>query len=193
MTRSSRHAAGGILPAALGLLLLLQGTVLARGFEAGIPDFPRVNDVPRERLERWRAMPPEERERIRERYRQWKELPPGQRERILERNERWRQLPEEQRNYLRDRREMLKDAGPEERRVVREFFDRMRSLPPTAQRMVRQKIWEWRSLVPREREEAMLSWPFYRGLSVQERRSLRWFLYSRPGDRHVGGDRAPRD
>ena len=34
------------------------------------------------RLERWRAMPPEERERIRERYRRWKELPPEERERI---------------------------------------------------------------------------------------------------------------
>lgn len=193
MTRSFLHAAGGIFPAVLGVLIVLQGNVLARGVEPGVPVSPRADNVPQERLDRWRAMPPEERDRIRERYRQWKELPPGQRERILERNRRWRELPEEQRNYLKERREMLKDAGPEERRVVREFFTRMRSLPPAARRMARRKIWEWRSLPPGERDEVMLSWPFYRGLSDRDRRSLRWFLYSLPGDRHIGGDRAPRD
>ena len=103
-----------------------------------------------ERLERWRAMPPEERERIRERYRRWKELPPEKRERILERHRRWRELPEEQRRYLKERRELLKDAGPEDRVVVRKFFARMRSLPPEARGAARQRIREWRSLPPGE-------------------------------------------
>lgn len=209
-----------VFPAMIGLLMSSPGVLLAREpgpdlpadpvFLAGEPplllpaeanrglrkeaaDSPGIENIPPERLERWRAMPPEERERIRERYRRWKELPPERRKRIIERNRRLRQLPEEQRNYLKDRRELLKDAGPEELRVVRKFFARMRSLPPPARRIARRKIWEWRSLPPGEREEAMLSWPFYRGLSDRERETFRWFLFARPGDQRIDGDRAPRE
>ena len=39
-----------------------------------------------------------------------------------------------------------------------------------------------------EREEAMRSWPFYRGLSGRERGTLRWFLFARgPGERPPRG------
>jgi len=175
-----------------GILLSLSGTVFAdvlarsAGEEAAesiAPDRPRGEPVSPERLERWQAMSPEERERIRERYRRWKELPPEQRERIMERKRRWRELPEEQRSYLRDRRELMKDAAPEDRVVVRKFFDRMHSLPPGVRSAARQKIWEWRSLPPGKREEAMRTWPFYRELSEPERGTLRWFLFARPGER----------
>jgi len=182
-----------VFPAALWLLLSLPGVAHARGPETGPPDPPKVEKVPQERLEQWRSMSPEERERIRERYRRWKELSPEKRERILERNRRWRELPEEQRNYLKDRRELLKDAGPEEREVVDKFFVRMRSLPHNRRHHLKRKIWEWRSLPPGEREKAMFSWPFYRNLSVPERDTLRWFLFARPGDRHGYGDRGPRE
>ncbi|NNG45822.1 MAG: DUF3106 domain-containing protein, partial [Deltaproteobacteria bacterium] len=36
-----------------------------------------------EKLERWRSMPQEKKERIRKRYRRWKNLPPERREKIL--------------------------------------------------------------------------------------------------------------
>jgi len=97
--------------------------------ESVAPDHPGKGFLSPERLERWRAMSPGERERIRERYRRWKELPPEKRERILERRRRWRELPEEQRRYLKERRALFSDAGPEDRVVVRKFFARMRSLP----------------------------------------------------------------
>ena len=45
--------------------------------------FARAGEITPEKLERWRSMPPEEREKIRERYRRWKSLPPERRERIL--------------------------------------------------------------------------------------------------------------
>ena len=194
MTRSFLHAGRAILaavfPAVIGLLLSSPGVLLAREPAPDLPaESPGMKNIPPERLERWRAMPPEERERIRERYRRWKELPPGERERILERNRRWRRLPEEQRIYLKERRELLKDAGPEDRAVVGRFFARMRSLPPGARRAARQRIWEGRSLPPGEREEAMRSWPFYSGLSDRERDTLRWFLFARPGERHERGER----
>lgn len=175
-----------------GILLSLSGTAFAGlparaagedSAESIAPHRPGGEPVSPERLERWRAMPPEERERIRERYRQWKELPPEKRERILERHRRWRELPEEQRRYLKERRELLKSAGPEDRAAVRKFFDRMRSLPPETRTEARRKIREARSLPPGEREEAMLSLPFYSGFSDRERDTLRWFLFAGPGER----------
>ena len=99
MIRRPRLAAGmialAVFPAVVWLLLSLPGTSLAREAGMGTPDPARVDNAPQERLERWRAMPPEERERIRERYRRWKELPPEKRERIVGRHRRWRELPEE--------------------------------------------------------------------------------------------------
>lgn len=191
--RRADMAAFAMFPTVLWLILSPPGFAFARGPGTDTPDSPQVENVPQERLERWQAMSPEERERIRERYRRWKELPPGERDRILERNRRWRKLPEEQRSYLKDRREMLRDAGPEERSVVRKFFARMRSLPPEARRAARREIWEWRSLPPGEREERMLSWPFYQGLSDRERDALRWFLFARPAERHGNADQGPRE
>jgi len=190
--RSARTLTSAVFLLSFGILLSTSGTafadVLARAAgedaaESIAPDRPRGEPLSPERIERWRAMSPEERERIRERYRRWQELSPEQQERIKERKRRWRELPEEQRSYLRDRRELMKDAGPEDRVVVDKFFARMHSLPEELRRATRQKIWEWRSLPPGEREEGMRSWPFYRELSGPERETLRWFLFARPGER----------
>ncbi len=178
-----RTIALAIFPALLWVSIPLQGVAVAHAVEAGSPDRPCVDNVPRERLERWKAMPPEERARIRERYHQWKELSPEEQERIRERHRRWRELPEERRRYLKERRELLKSAGEEDRAVVQKFFARMHSLPPDTRKATREKIWGWRALPPGEREEAMRSWPFYQDLSGPERESLRWFLFARPEER----------
>jgi hypothetical protein len=181
-----------VLLLSLGILLPLSGTAFAdlparaAGEETPESIGPHRHGgepVSPERLERWRAMPPAERERIRERYRRWKELPPEKRERIRERHRRWRELPEEQRRYLTERRALLKDAGPEERAAVHRFFDRMRSLPPEARRAARQRIREGGSLPPGERDEALRSLPFYNELADRDRAILRWFLFARPGER----------
>jgi hypothetical protein len=200
MNRKIGRFTGAIVLAAflpsLGTLLSPPGSAIAdtsaraAGEEAAesiAPHPPPGDSIPPERLERWRAMPPEERERIRERYRRWKELPPEKRERIMERKRRWRELPEEQRRYLRDRRELMKVARPEDRVVVRDFFRRMRSLPPEERRAEREKIWTWRALPAGEREEAMRSWPYYLGLSGRDRETLRWFLFAAPGERPPDG------
>jgi len=207
--RFARTIALAVFLPSVGILLPLSGIAFAQGGEHGLsqepgpfsgggdvlaraageeaaesiaPDRPRGEPLSPERLERWRAMSPEEQERLRERYRRWKELPPEKRERIKERHRRWRELPEEQRRYLEDRRELLKDAGPEDRAVVHKFFSRMHSLPPEVRRATRQKIWGWQSLPPGERDEAMRSFPFHGEFSGRERETLRWFLFARPGE-----------
>lgn len=140
----------------------------------------RPGEITPDKVERWRRMTPEERERIRERYHRWKELPPEQRERILERKRRWRELPESERNFLRERREIYRNAWPEEQKVIKRFFQRWRELPPEHRQSMRRKFAQWRGMPASEREEQMMNWSFYRQLSPGEQQVIQRFLFSEP-------------
>jgi hypothetical protein len=84
----------------------------------------QAGKVTPEKLERWRSMPPEKKERIRKRYRRWKNLSPERRERILEHGRRWGKLPKQKQRFLRQRREIYRNAQPEERRAIKKFLRR---------------------------------------------------------------------
>jgi hypothetical protein len=149
------------------------------GWKDDLP-MARPGEVTPEKLERWRTMTPEERERIRRRYHRWKELPPEQRERILERRKRWRELPEEQRRALRKRREAYRNALPEERRAIEKFFRQMRQLPPEQRHAMRRNLSEMGGLPAHDRNERLMDWPFYRQLSPAEREAVTRFLFPNP-------------
>lgn len=133
-----------------------------------------------EKVERWRRMPPDQRERIRERYRRFKDLPPERRERYMDRSRRWRELPERERRFLRERREMYRNAWPDEKRAIDKFFGRLRQLPPDDRRTLKRRIAEWRALPAAERDEQLAGWPFYNRLRPDERKVIRRFLFSEP-------------
>jgi len=159
---------------------------------AGRLQLAQAGEITPEKIERWRRMTPEQRERIRERYRRWKSLPPERRNRVLKRRRTWRSLPPETRRYLRDRREIYRRAGPEERRAIRKFVRGMREMPPHRQRQMRQRIGELRKIPGPDRESRMMAWPLYRTLSPAERDAVNRFLFARPpgNGRGGGGERA---
>jgi len=187
----------------LGAFLLLPGfgTAATAATPESVPErrpgasradrmrFAQAGEITPEKIERWRRMPPEEREKIRERYRRWKSLPPAERERILERRRVWRSLPEADRSYLRDRREILRQAGPEEKRAIEKFARRMRRLPPGRRESIHRRIGELRNLPAPERDERLMDWPFYRRLTPAERRAVSRFLFSEPTEIAPGGSR----
>jgi len=140
----------------------------------------RGGEITPEKMERWRNMPPEEKERVRERYKRWKELPPEKRERILERRRQWRELPEGERNFLLQRREIFRDARPEEKVVIRKFFGSWRELPPENRQALKRRIADWRGMPASERNAQMREWPFYRNLSPGDQKVIRRFLFSEP-------------
>ena len=140
----------------------------------------RAGEVTPEKLERWRTMTPEERERIRRRYHRWKELPPERRERILEGRKRWRELPEEQRRSLMRRREIYRNAPPEERQAIEKFFRYWRHLPPERRHAMRRDLNDMRDLPAPVRSERLMGWPFYRQLSPDERNAVTRFLFPPP-------------
>lgn len=200
-------AEGGNFPAASrgkGILFVRSGGV----DRAGTPSRERDGDSGRkkgvrvtqggevtpEKLDRWRSMTPEERERFRERYRRWEKLPPERRKSILERRQRWSELPEEQRRFLKQRREIYRNAWPEEKRAIEKFFRRWRQLPPDRRQTVRRNLAEMRVLPPSRRDERLMGWPFYRRLTPDERRAVNRFLFSEPSSGPMGGPRgSPRD
>lgn len=137
----------------------------------------QAREVTPDKLERWRAMPPEEKERIRERYRQWKQLSPRRRERILDYRRRWDKLPEEEKRFLRQRREIYRNAPPEEREAIRKFFRDWKRLPPDQRRALRRDMTEWKDLSGKERNERLMQWPFYRKFSPRERSAVDRFLF----------------
>ena len=147
----------------------------------------RPGEVTPEKIERWRTMKPEDREKIRERYHRWKELPPERKERILERRRQWRELPEGQRRFLKQRREIYRNAGPQEKRTLEEFSRRWRDLPPERRRALRSRLAEWRDLPEDMRDERLMEWPFYQGLSPDERKTVSRFLFSKPSRGPKGG------
>jgi len=154
----------------------------------------QVGEVTPDKLDRWRTMTPEERERYRERYRRWKTLPPERRERILERRRRWRDLPEGQRRFLKERREIYRNAWPEEKRAIEKFARQWRRLPPERRHAMRRRLFEWRDLPAAERNERLMDWQFFRELSPSEKRAVSRFLFLKPPQGPKGGpSRSPRD
>lgn len=154
----------------------------------------QAGKVTPEKLERWRSMPPEQKDRIRNRYRRWKNLSPERRERILEHGKRWGKLPKHKRRFLRQRREIYRNAQPEEKRAIKKFFRRWRKLPPERRHALRQDMAEMKNLPVPERDERLMSWPFYSRLSPDERKAVNRFLFSElpPGPKRGPID-SPRD
>ncbi|MDH3238079.1 MAG: DUF3106 domain-containing protein [Deltaproteobacteria bacterium] len=151
-------------------------------------------EVTPEKLDRWRSMTPEEREKYRERYRRWEKLPPERRKKILERRQRWSKLPEEQRRFLKQRREIYRNAWPEEKQAIEKFFRRWRQLPPDRRQTMRRNLAEMRDLPASQRDERLMDWPFYRRFTPDERKAVNRFFFSEPSSGRLGGPRgSPRD
>lgn len=209
MPMAPRHAAaeGGDFPAAsrgTGMLISRGAGPPRGGSASGEADggpgrrerarVAKAGDVTPEKLERWRSMTPEERDRYRKRYRRWKRLTPERRKRILENRRRWNNLPEEQRRFLMQRREIYRNARPEEKRSIEKFVRRWRRLPPERREAVRRNLSQIRDLPAPLRDGRLMEWPIYHRLTPDERTAVRRFLFAEPSPRPPGGLRgAPRD
>ncbi len=200
-------AEGGNIPATSrgkGILSVRSGGVDRGDSGSGIRDgdsgrkkgsrMAQAGEVTPEKLDRWRSMTPEEREKYRQRYRRWEKLPPERRKRILERRQRWSNLPAEQRHFLMQRREIYRNAWPEEKRAIEKFYRRWRQLPQDRRQTMRRNLAEMRDLPASHRDERLMGWVFYRRLLPDERKAVNRFLFSEPSSGPLGGPRgSPRD
>ncbi len=156
--------------------------------------FAQEGKVTPEKLERWRSMPPEEKERIRKRYREWKDLSPERRERILKHGREWGKLPKQKRRFLRQRREIYRNAQPEEKRAIKKFFRQWRELPHERRHALRRDMAEMKNLPVTERDKRLMRWPFYNTLSPDEQKAVNRFLFSElPPGPESGPPGSPRE
>ncbi|NIS73976.1 MAG: DUF3106 domain-containing protein, partial [Deltaproteobacteria bacterium] len=93
------------LAAAL-ILFVCSGTASARrgGRDGPSPETGmRGKIADPEKLERWRNLPPERKEKIIKRYRKWEKFPPEKRRKILKRYRKFKNLPPEKQRRLKKR------------------------------------------------------------------------------------------
>lgn len=114
-------------------------------------------------IERWRRMPPEERQKALEK------LPPERRQRIEEQLQRLDRMPADQRRGLERRYERFQSLPPEQQERVRQVYRRMRELPPERRMAINHAARHISTLPDAERKARMESEEFRGRFSPEER------------------------
>ncbi len=122
---------------------------------------------PRNPIERWNQMTPEERER------ELAKLPPERARIIRERIRRYNQLPEPEREALSERYRHFSELPPDKQQVVRERLKQFRQLPATRRPLVHAEVVRLRRLSESERRSQLNSAEFRSRFSPDEQQIIR--------------------
>ena len=117
-------------------------------------------------LERWLAMPPEQRERL------LAQLPPRRAERIRERLERFNSLPPRERARLLRRYAYFSELLPGRQAQLRRQMETFRDTPPERRRVLAREIQRLRAMSEADRGERIASQEFRGKYSPGERRLI---------------------
>ena len=101
------------------------------------------------RIERWKSLPPEEREKLIARYKAFERLPEDQKRAIRERMEQWHKMTPDQRREMSERWKQYHSMPPEMNERMRERLATWRAMPPEEQLRVRRALSVIKSL-PKE-------------------------------------------
>lgn len=130
---------------------------------------------PRNPIDRWNQMTPEERER------ELAKLPPERARQIRERIRRYNQLPPAEKQALREGYQKFAQLPPEKQEIVRESMRQFRQLPLVRRPLVRREISQLRSLSEPQRETRLASDEFRNQFSPQEQQIIRDITEYFPG------------
>lgn len=160
--RAKLHIAGPILTAflAAGLFVLLHGQTAIAKRGGNSSHHPRIGKRDGlgnpEKMERWRKLPPERKEKIIRRYRRWEKLPPEKRERILKRYRKFKNLPPEKRERLKRRWKRMQELSPAERTSLKGTKSRFRSFSPEKKSVIRNNMKSLRNAPEEKRYERFM-------------------------------------
>ncbi len=121
------------------------------------PVFAQAGPTPQDfkrRVERWRAMTPEQRQHLIERYRTFKALPHDKQTRLRQAHRRWRAIE------------------PSERRLLMQRFNEYRGMPERKKDELKRRLQRWRAMKPAERAQLRKRYQKFRKLPAPERRRL---------------------
>jgi hypothetical protein len=151
---------------AIAWALLMVAPVAAQDDEPfAPPGAPRALAGPT-MLDRFEAMPPEQRQRFLDK------LPPDRRQRIEARLKAYESLPQEVRDRLRRQAETFWALTPEQKQNARRLFKRFMELPPGRRQVLRREANRLSRLPWPKRQELLASPEFEHLYSPEERQIL---------------------
>ena len=113
-------------------------------------DFPNQDAL--ERMEVWRALPPERKEALRRTMRRWKTLPPERRAELRRQFKAFRLLPPHKKERLFQNFERFQKLSPLERDRLQRNLEHWRKLPPERRRELRRDFEVIQKMTPSERQ-----------------------------------------
>ena len=174
--------------------------------EAG-PTAPKgapPDEVLKQRLARWRSLPPDQRRRLLERYREFHKLPPNVRRRIQKQSARWEKMPPEEKKQIRNRLQYFKKLGTGARQRLRRRLAAWRAMPEERRLFVRRVLAALKELPPEKIEELKKLPPEKRRVKLLQYLKSKGIIAAPPGarprrkeagaaeDAHAGKRRPPR-
>jgi len=179
------------------LITLIVAAMVVGGLAGAVegPGFP-----PCRLREQWRNLSPDERAAVKERYERFKSLPVEERERLRLRYRKFEKLNPDKRRAMRDRWQLFRSLAPEERRCMIKMHKHWQRMPAEHREKIRKRMQMrfrrmpddrlaeffrnlsiWRMLPPEEQKEA-----FQRFIEIRKRNHGQ--LGTHPGGPH---NRAP--
>ncbi len=136
------------------------GAVAAKPF---IPQRPRPAMMP---VDRWNAMPPEQRERA------LSKLPPERQEKVRNQIARFNSLPEAEQQRLRQRYQRLMAMPPEQQDVIRRQLAKFNGMPQERRQALAREMRKMRDMSPEERRGRFESEDFHERYSPDEQQTI---------------------
>jgi hypothetical protein len=117
----------------------------------GNPDFQA-------RLARWRALSPEEQQRLKERYEAWEKLSDSEKKAIRDRMEAWNKLTPEARQQYMERLSQYRRMSPEDRERLKRHWEAWRAMTSEQRRLAR-RVAEVLKDLPKDQLQSLKAMP----------------------------------
>ena len=119
----------------------------------------------------------------------WRNMPPQDRQRVLQNEDRLRRLPPAQQQVLRDRAQVWNRMTPQQRAHVQtDVLPRWRQMPPERKQAIRQRLRVLQNMPESARNQRLNDPKFTQGMSEEDRSTLRDLSHV-----HVGGALEPNE
>ncbi len=107
----------------------------------------------RGKLQSFKAMSREDRNRVLKRYNRFLELSEGRRNQLRQQYKAFTQLPVREREGIRENFRRYKKFSPERREQMRRMHERLSNMSPEERRRFREKMRRWKRLSPEQRRK----------------------------------------
>src|SRR3990167_222615 len=99
--------------------------------------------------EKWKNLPPQEKERLKEKYKTLKEMTPQERQALKENLKRFKGLPQQKQEMLKQKWQKI---SPEERQNLRQKYKRLHEMTPQERERFLEKHRKWKGMSDEDKQ-----------------------------------------